>query len=189
MQTNKIHSLFLFFIIFFFTTHAEAEIVKGKKFAGEEITYAYKLETKAGQVFLVKQPICMEMQEEMEVYKEKKKRAIEAAAVLATPAAIATPHVGSFVLQRAWAEAAGTDKKHHKNVQTGRVVLCGEQEPGPGEKLIIQTSSKKTIENSVTDSNGLIDLKRIIQNAGNEIYFNIFIKKEDAIFYLNTIYP
>ncbi len=189
MKTNKICSLFLFFIIFFFTTHAEAEIVKGKKFAGEEITYAYKLETKASQFFLVKQPICMEMQEEIEVYKEKKKRAIEAAAVLATPAAIATPHVGSFILQRAWVEAAGTEKKHHGNVQTGRVVLCGEQEPGPGEKLIIQTSSMKIIGDTITDANGVIDLEKIIQKAGNEIYFNIFIKKEDSIFYLSTIYP
>jgi hypothetical protein len=188
MKINKTSSLFLFFLIFFCAANAEAEIVNGEKFAGEEITYAYKLEKKADQYFLVKQPICMEMQEEIEIYKEKKKRAIEAGAVLATPALIATPYVGSFVLQRAWVAAAGKDKKHHGNVQTGRIILCGEQEPGPGEKLIIQTSNMKIIKDTVTDSNGAIDLKSIAKKAGNEIYFNIFIKKEDSIFYLSTIY-
>jgi hypothetical protein len=188
MKINKTHSLFLFLIIFFCAAYAEAEIVKGEKFAGEEITYAYKLETKEGQYFLVKQPICWEMQEEMEIYKEKKKRAIEAAAVVATPMIIATPYVGSFVLQKAWVASEGKNKKHHDDIQTGRILLCGEQEPGPGEKLIIQTSGMKIIKDIVTESNGAIDLKGIAKKAGDEIYLNIFIKKEDSVFYLSTIY-
>jgi len=177
----------LFFLIFFCAANAEAEIVKGEKFAGEEITYAYEFEEKADQYFLVKQPICMEMQEEMEIYKEKKKRAMEAGAALATPVLMWGPY-GYFVLQKAWLAAEGKDKKHHGDVQTGRIVLCGEQEPGPGEKLIIQTSNMKIIKDIVTDSNGKIDLKSIAKKLGDEIYFNIFIKKEDSIFYLRTIY-
>jgi len=187
MKINKIRSLFLFFLIIFCAANAEAEIVKGEKFAGEEITYAYKLETNADQYFLVKQPICREMQEEIEIYKEKKKRVIGAVAALATPALMSNPY-GYFVLQKAWLAAAGKDKKHYGNVQIDRIILCGEQEPGPGEKLIIQTSGMKIIRDIVTDSNGLIDLKGIAQKTGDEIYFNIFIKKEDSIFYLSTIY-
>ena len=187
MKINITRSLFLFFLIFFCAATAETEIVKGEKFAGDEITYAYKLEKKSDQYLLIKQPICWEMQEEMEVYKEKKKRAIGAGAALATPVLMWGPY-GYFVLQKAWLAAEGKDKKHLGDVQTGRVVLCGKQEPGPGEKLIIQTSGMKIIKDIVTESNGGIDFKGIANKMSDEIYFNIFIKKEDSIFYLSTIY-
>ncbi|MBW1898779.1 MAG: hypothetical protein JRI61_06935, partial [Deltaproteobacteria bacterium] len=111
-----------------------------------------------------------------------------ASAVLA-PTVLVTPYVSYFVLQRANVALDEKDKKkHHADVMTDRIILCGKQEPGSGEKLIIQTSSMKIIKGMVTDSNGVFDLKSIAKKAGDEIYFNIFIKKEDSIFYLSTIY-
>jgi len=188
MKINKKNSLFLFFIIVFCSANTGAEIVKGKKFAGEKITYAYKLEKKADQYFLVKQLLCLEMQEELEVYRDKKERIAEAAVVASIPMVMFAPNIGSAVFNRALAEIKGTSKKHYDNALTGRLILCGKEEPGSGEKLIIQTSSRKIINNIVSKSDGEIDLKAIAKTTSDEIYLNIFIKKEDSIFYLSTIY-
>jgi len=188
MKINKTGTLFLFFLIFFCAANAEAKIVRGEKFTGDKVAYSYNIVKKADQFFLVKQPLCVEMQEEIELTKDRKKNIGRAVTILATPAVIFVPVTSSFVLPAAWSATEGMEEKQRENVQTDRIVLCGKKELGAAEKLIIQTSGMKIIKDRVTDSNGVINLKNIVKKEDDEIYFNIFIKREDSIFYVSTIY-
>jgi hypothetical protein len=188
MKSNKIGILFLVFLIFFCAANAETKIVKGEKFTGDQIAYSYSIVKKAGQFFLIKQPLCIEMQEEIEVTKERKKHIGRAVTILATPAVIFAPVTSSFVLPAAWEATKGMEKKQLDSVQTDRIVFCGKKELGSAENLIIQTSGMRIIKDIVTDSNGALNLKSIVKKEDDEIYFNVFIKKKDSIFYVNTIY-
>jgi hypothetical protein len=167
--------------------------ILGKSFPGVRIGYAYDLKKQThmtDKYLLLKIPMCAEKREQFISYTNRADNAAGVAAVLATPLVLSAPVLVDplFFIEKGLAKSRNKTVEKTGTIRTGRVLLCGEKESAPGETLIIQSSGDTSLIYLQTDTQGQFDLHDIIARTGDSPYLNIFIKQDNASYYLSTIF-
>jgi hypothetical protein len=164
----------------------------GKSVPGVRVGYAYDFtrHPDTHHHVLLKIPMCLEKRDEFISYTDRASNAAGVAAVLATPLILSAPVLVDpvFFIEKGLAKSRIKTTEKTGTLTTGRVMLCGEKEPAPGETLIVQSAEDMALIYLQTDAQGKFSLKDIFSKAGDSSYLNIFIRQEDAAYYLTTIF-
>lgn len=159
---------------------------------GVRIGYAYDFTKQPGtnKLVLLKIPMCLEKKDELISYTDRASNAAGIAAVLATPLILSAPVLVDpvFFIEKGLAKSRNKTTEKTGSRITGRVLLCGEKVPAPGETLIVQSAGDRELIYLQTDPQGQFSLIDIFAKAGDSSYLNIFIRQEDSAYYLTTIF-
>lgn len=165
----------------------------GERTPGMRVGYAYDFKTRPNSdiITLLKIPMCAETRDEMISYTKRSDNAAGIAAVLATPLILSAPVLVDPVLfiERGLAKSRHKTVEKTGTVTTGKLMLCGEKEPAPGETLVVQSAIDMELIHLETDPQGQFSLADIFSAAGDAPYLNIFIQQDESVYYLTTMFP
>lgn len=166
------------------------EIDKGKSIPGETAGYIYNFSKKANSdVYLLsKRKYCFEKVEKIAHERTRIQDARGAAATVLAPIVIAFPRTTWPLVMRGFEKGSGETIEKIGTVNTGQIMPCGEYEPATHEALLMVTSEMGIFRKIQTNSNGIVNLSKIISSAGRALYVNVFVKHGDFVYFVATIY-
>lgn len=160
----------------------EMEVEPGEKVAGSPAGFHYKMEREGNEFDLQRTPLCREIAENKEVYKKRVRGVIFAVCEI--------PIFGLGLVDWAVAGAIANSSETTWKItreKTGKVIVCGRDEPAAGKKIILQLSDASLLPPVITDDKGGFNLDKSIKSARGYDYINMFLKYDDRIDYLSTI--
>lgn len=156
---------------------------KGETKLGPVTTYDFDVEYLGGsKLKIYETPICMILQKSILVEKKQTRGAITALVELP----IFGLGLADFVLADVIAE--NSKKEIDKGfIPSGKFKICGQKSPLKSAKIVIQFPISMSVVDTYTDSSGILHLEEFIK-AYHDNILNLFVKKDDSIYYLTTIY-
>lgn len=168
----------------------QTDIIKGEKTAGKQMGYVFDVRPhrEKPHIFLLrKSPFCAEEVEEYVVKRNKGDDVLGVAATAAVPLALIFPRVGQPIVGAALDKSRDQKTESAGTVSTGKIVACGDPEPAPNEKVIIQSPDAGVVKQLQTSAEGILDVSPVT-GAGSNGYINVFIDNGDSAFYVTTLF-